>query len=413
MLHHLSKALLWLLALSACSPTPESTPPTPLQEGTWRAVIELQEQELPFTFELQSVAEDAYQIYIINGEERLLLDEVLRSGDSLDIPMNFFDTRIRAAISDGQLQGEFIKNYAEDYRLPFRAEYGENYRFLPVAATEAADFSGKWEVLFKGDSLPSVGIFEQQGNTLTGSFLTTTGDYRFLAGNVKGDTMLLSAFDGEHAFLFEARLRPDGSLQGDFWSGKSYHNTWTASRNAEAALPDPNELTYLKKDYDQLSFTFPNLQGEPVSLSDERYRGKVVIVQLFGTWCPNCMDETRFYADWYRRNKDRGVEIIGLAYERKDDFDYASRRVSKMIEKLDVGYDFLIAGIADKEAAGRTLPMLNRVMSFPTSIFIDRNGQVRNIHTGFSGPGTGIYYQQFVEEFNILMDKLLAEEASF
>lgn len=403
--------MLWTLALSACTSATEQTESTALQMGTWRAVINMQDKELPFTFELSAAEEGNYDIYLINGEERLLIDEVVRSGDSLIMPMSFFDTQIRAAIREGELSGEFIKNYAEGYRLPFRATYGDDYRFVQAVSSEATDFSGKWEVDFEGDSLLSVGIFEQQGSELTGSFLTTTGDYRFLQGNVEGNKMMLSAFDGEHAFLFEAHLQEDGSLQGDFWSGRSYHDTWTAVRNSEAELPDANELTYLKEGYEQLAFTFPNLEGKPVSLSDEKYRGKVVIVQLFGTWCPNCMDETKFYADWYRRHQDEDVEIIGLAYEQKDDFDYASSRVKKMIDKLDVGYDFLIAGTSSKTEAAKTLPMLNRVMSFPTSIFIDKKGQVRQIHTGFSGPGTGIYYERFVEDFNILMDKLLAEEA--
>lgn len=383
---------------------------TTLLSGTWRATIALQGQQLPFTFEV--VAEDSsrYEVYLINGEERLLIDDVQVSGDSLYMPMSFFDTQIEARILGSQLEGMFVKNYAEAYRLSFRATHGEDYRFIQTANAEPEDFDGQWEVYFEGDSLLSVGIFEQQGVQVTGSFLTTTGDYRFLEGNIEGNTMMLSAFDGEHAFLFEARLQDDGSLQGDFWSGKSFHTTFTGVRNPEAELPDANQLTYLKESYDKLAFTFPNLEGEPVSLRDEKYQGKVVIVQLFGTWCPNCMDETKFYADWYRRHQDEDVAIIGLAYEQKDDFDYASRRVRKMINKLDVGYDFLIAGISDKEAAAKTLPMLNRVMSFPTSIFIDKKGQVRSIHTGFSGPGTGIYYERFVEDFNILMDKLLAEE---
>ena len=401
-----------MLVFPACqTDTEQETTDSQLQSGTWRATIELQGQQLPFTFEVTPEDSSRYEVYLVNGEERLLIDDVKVSGDSLLMPMSFFDTQIEARILGDRLEGEFVKNYAEGYRLPFRAAYGEDYRFTQTASTEPEDFGGKWEVFFEGDSLLSVGIFEQQGSEVTGSFLTTTGDYRFLEGNVEGNTMMLSAFDGEHAFLFEARLQEDGSLQGDFWSGQSFHTTFTGERNPEAELPDANELTYLKEGYDKLEFTFPNLEGEPVSLSDEKYQDKVVIVQLFGTWCPNCMDETKFYADWYRRHQDEDVEIIGLAYERKDDFDYASNRVKKMIEKLDVGYDFLIAGVSDKEEAAKTLPMLNRVMSFPTSIFIDKSGQVRNIHTGFSGPGTGIYYERFVEDFNILMDKLLAEEA--
>ncbi len=402
-----------IVLFQACQPAAQQvTESSSIKTGTWRATIDLQGQQLPFTFEVASEDSSGYQVYLINGEERLLIDDVQFSGDSLIMPMNFFDTQIEARILGDRLEGHFVKNYAEGYRLPFSAAYGEDYRFIRAASSQPADFGGRWEVFFEGDSLLSVGIFEQQGDEVTGSFLTTTGDYRFLQGNAEGSTMMLSAFDGEHAFLFEARLQQDGSLAGDFWSGQSFHTTWTAKPNPSAELPDANELTYLKKGYDKLEFTFPNLEGEPVSLSDEQYRGKVVIVQLFGTWCPNCMDETKFYADWYRRHKDEDVEIIGLAYERKDDFDYASSRVKKMISKLDVGYDFLIAGVSDKEAAASTLPMLNRVMSFPTSIFIDKNGQVRNIHTGFSGPGTGIYYERFVEDFNILMDKLLAEEVN-
>ncbi|WP_277487544.1 peroxiredoxin family protein [Catalinimonas alkaloidigena] len=400
------------LVFSACSSSGSTDEGPKILPGSWRAELDIQGQILPFTFELTEVDSMAYKVHLINGEERLLIDEVNIEGDSLIMPMSFFDTQIRAKIEGEKLSGVFIKNYAEGYRLPFTATHGDDYRFIQSSKPEAKDFDGKWEVQFEGDSIHSVGIFEQQGSQVTGSFLTATGDYRFLEGNVEGNTMMLSTFDGEHAYLFEARLQGDGSLQGDYWSGQSYHTTWTAERNEDAELPDPNELTYLKEGYDKVAFTFPNLEGEPVSLSDEQYQGKVVIVQLFGTWCPNCMDETKFYADWYRKHENEDVEIIGLAYEQKDDFEYASSRVKKMIDKLDVGYDFLIAGTSSKEAASESLPMLNRVMSFPTSIFIDKNGQLRNIHTGFSGPGTGVYYERFVEEFNELVDKLLAEEVN-
>ncbi len=394
--------------ISACqSPAPEETIPT----GIWRATLTLQGETLPFTLEILANDSATYKGYLKNGEERILIDEITVRGDSILMPMLFFDTEIAARINGDQLQGTWTKNYVEGYALPFAATYGENYRFIKTAAEEPAQIAGKWATRFEGDSIISVGIFEQNGNHLTGSFLTATGDYRFLEGNVEGNRMMLSTFDGEHAYLFKATLQEDGTLQGDYWSGKSYHTTWTAQRDEEASLPDPDELTFLKEGYDRIDFTFPNLEGEMISLNDPRYQHKVVIVQLFGTWCPNCMDETRFYADWYRKHQEEDVAIIGLAYERKDDFDYARSRVQKMISKLGVDYDFLIAGTSDKEAAAKTLPMLNHVMSFPTSIFIDKNGKVRNIHTGFSGPGTGVYYERYVEEFNELMDKLLAEEA--
>ena len=135
----------------------------------------------------------------------------------------------------------------------------------------------------------------------------------------------------------------------------------------------------------------------------------MVLLQIFGTWCPNCMDETIFYADWFNKHQNEAIEIIGLAYEAKDDFEYAKARVEKMKAKYNVGYDYVIAGVYDKEAAAKTLPMLNHVLSFPTTIFIDKKGKVRKIHTGFSGPATGIYYEEFKNDFNSFMDQLLNE----
>lgn len=166
----------------------------------------------------------------------------------------------------------------------------------------------------------------------------------------------------------------------------------------------------LKEGYDKMAFSFPDLNGNLVSLDDEKYQNKVIILQIFGTWCPNCMDETKFYTNWYNENKHRNVAIIGLAYEAKDDFNYAKLRVENMKNRFNVGYDFLIAGTYNKEEASKTLPMLNHVMSFPTSIFIDKKRNVRKIHTGFSGPATGDYYLKFIDEFNYFMDALLNEK---
>ena len=402
--------LLLILAagLAGCStPNAPTTPDAELRVGTWRATLEMQGQTLPFLFDLEGNTVTGYEVYLRNGEERILLDSIYLSGDSLKVPMHIFDTEILARVDGDRWEGRWRKNYRDGYEIPFAATRGEHYLFAKSKADPATDFSGRWAVQFADDSLRSVGEFEQEGAQLTGSFLTSTGDYRYLAGNVLGDQMLLSAFDGEHAFLFDAKQQKDGTLQGDFWSGQNYHTTWTAERNDDATLADADQLTYLKKGYDRLAFTFPNLEGEPVSLDDPQYKNQVVIVQLFGTWCPNCLAETRFLTSWYDQNKDRGVAIIGLAYEQKDDFDYAAGRVQKMVNRLGVDYDFLIAGTADKAAASQTLPMLNRVMSFPTMITIGRDGQIHHIHTGFSGPGTGEYYEDFVAEFEERMEALL------
>jgi thiol-disulfide isomerase/thioredoxin len=222
--------------------------------------------------------------------------------------------------------------------------------------------------------------------------------------------MILSTFDGNHAYLFTATKSSDSTLTGHYWSGKTLHKTWTAILDENAALPDPEELTVLKDGIKNIDVSFPDLNGNMVNPTDEKYRNKVVILQLFGTWCPNCLDETRFLSEWYSRNKHRDVAIIGLAYETSEDFDYARGRVKKMIDKLGVEYDFVIAGSKDTEKASATLPMLNGVLAFPTTIFIGRDGLVRKIHSGFTGPGTGIYYKQYVHDFNEYVNELLNDD---
>jgi peroxiredoxin len=406
--YHIFVLLITFGTLFSCTDTKS---PASLATGRWRGVITLPEQELPFNFEVEKNEKGTYRMYLINAGERLGLDSVVIKGDSVYIPMHIFDAQIAGSFTGTTIQGAWIKNYADNYQIPFQAVHGQNYRFTPNNEQASSNISGKYAIRFadRPDSLLSIGVFEQQGNQLTGTVLTRTGDYRYLEGAVAGNKMKLSAFDGEHAYLLTATIQGDSLTSGMFWSGKAKGRSWSAVKDANAALPDPASLTYLKPGNDRIDFSFPGAEGGTISLNDPKYKGKVVILQMFGTWCPNCMDETKFMAPWYEKNKDRGVEIIGLAYEKKADLDYARERVKKMKQRLNVNYDFAIAGTADNESAAQSLPMLNHVMSFPTTIFIDRNGAVRKIHTGFSGPGTGKYYTEFVEEFNLFLDKLVNE----
>jgi thiol-disulfide isomerase/thioredoxin len=385
--------------------------PTELKTGIWRGVIKLQGQQLPFNFEVTKEA-NKYKVFLKNAEEKLLQDEITIEGDSVKITMLIFDIELKAKIVGDKLEGYYIKNYDKDFKLPFTATHGEDFRF--VKSSEATvNFSGKYELqFFDGkETYPSVGIFNQEGNHIIGTFLTPTGDYRYLEGNVVDGKLQLSTFDGNHAFLFAAKMVGD-SLKGDYYSGKKSHETFKGIKNEKAALPNAESLTYLKEGFDKITFSFPDVERNMSSPSDEKYDGKVLILQIFGTWCPNCMDETKFLSQWYNENHSRGVEILGLAYERKADFEYASGRVKKMKEKLNVPYDFVIAGTNDKEKAAETLPMLNKVIAFPTTIFIGKNGKVKHIRTGFEGPGTGIYYEQFKERFNQIVNELLADNSA-
>ncbi len=407
MMRILLPALLSITILSACSEKKQIE----LSSGKWRATLSIQGNEVPFNMEIVKDSSNNYDAYILNARERLLLDEVNISGDSVIIPLHIFDATLRAKVDDGKMRGVFVKHYDKDYRLPFYAEHGITYRFKssPMAKSET-DFSGKYKVSFleERDTVEAIGIFSQEGSTVTGSFLTPTGDYRFLEGISVGDSLHLSTFDGNYVYLFKARGNGE-SIEGRFISGKTKNIAWTAIKDDNASLDGADSQTFLKEGYERIEFAFPDVNGDTVRLDDEKYKNKVVVLQLFGTWCPNCMDEIKFLAPWYDQNKDRGVEIIGLAYERKADFTYASGRVKRMIEKLKVNYDCAIAGSNDKAQASETLPMINKVAVYPTTIFIGRDGKVKKIHTGYSGPGTGIYYEQGVEQFNETINALLNE----
>ena len=380
-----------------------------VKPGQWRAVIGSPGGELPFGLDIAAKTDTTFSVHVINGDERLPMDEAVLRGDSLRIPMRLFEAEIVARAADSVLTGYYTKPATgRTIRMDFSARRGANYRFASGMAP-GADVSGKWDVVFfnEKDSSRAVGVFTQKGSELSGTFLTPTGDYRYLAGNVSGDTLRLSTFDGTHVYLFKATVG-ENQLTGEFWSGDRGYRRWTAARNPNAALPDANAYTQLKKGYSSLAFSFPDLNGETVSLSDPKFKNKVVIVQILGSWCPNCMDETKFLAPWYQKNKDRGVEIVGLAFEKSNDLAVSGPKLQRMKERFGMEYDVLLAGVNDTTAS-RSLPMLEKIKGYPTTIFIDRKGKVRRIHTGFSGPGTGQYYDAFVDEFNRFVDKLLAE----
>lgn len=401
----ISLFLLLTFFISCNEPLPEIG----LKPGIWRGELVAQENTIPFNFEVNKT-KGSYSIKLINGSEKLDIDAVDILGDSLFFNMHIFDISIKAKIYKDSLVGSYIKNYADNYVLPFRAVYGKEGRFDQVNSSDK--FDGTWETTFKdnsGKETNAVGIFKKENKSLKGTFLTKTGDYRFLDGYTVKDTMYLYTFDGNHIFRFRAYMENDTLLKGEYWSGKTAYKTFVSKKNDSVQLPDPNTLTYLKEGYDKIEFSFPDLDGNLVSLENEKYKDKIVILQILGTWCPNCMDETRFLTDWYKKHASKGVEIIGLAYEVKPDFEYAKNRVMTMKEKMEVPYDFLIAGTATTQSASESLPMLNKVISFPTSIIIDKKGKVRRIHTGFNGPATGIFYEEFVEEFNEFMIELMNE----
>ncbi len=399
-----------LLGLAACGrPHPQ------LATGPWQAHL-LREDggDIVFNFELLDSA-GKKSIHMLNAGERMLVDEVRQEGDSVFIRMPFFDSEFKAVLTgDGSLQGRWIRHLADkDASIGFKALPGIRERFKTTTPPKF-NISGRWPAWFTNaegkDSSFAIGEFTQQGSEVRGTFLTTTGDYRYLQGVVDGDSLKISTFDGSHAYLFTALITSDSSLShGTFYQGITNKEIFTARKDSSAKLQDATTLATVKENGALLDFTFPDLNGRKVSVRDERFRNKAVIVQLSGSWCPNCMDETAYLSDWYKKNKNRGVEIIMLCYERTPDFEKSKKAVNNFIKRFDVTYPVLITGItpSDPQKAEKTLPQLTGIKGFPTTIYVDKSGKVKEVHTGFNGPGTGEHYEEYKRAFNALMDKLL------
>ncbi|WP_295117356.1 TlpA disulfide reductase family protein [uncultured Chitinophaga sp.] len=412
------KKILSLAVLTAGLWSCKSSAPA-LQNGAWQARLHRADgANIVFNFEVTDSAEKKV-LHIINAKERLLVDSIRQEGDSVFIRMPFFDSEFKTALQpDGSLKGQWIRHLAkEDVAIEFSAEPGKRERFSAPASSQL-NISGRWPAYFTSpegrDSSFAIGEFSQQGSRVTGTFLTSTGDYRFLEGVIAGDTLKLSTFDGSHAYLLTAKVENDSTISnGIFYAGISGREIWTARKDDRAALPDERSLTTVKPDSTRLDFRFPDINGNQVSIRDDRFKGKVVIVQLAGSWCPNCMDETAYLSEWYRKNKDRGVEIVALAYERTTDEERSRRGALSFIKRFNLEYPVLLTGVtpSDKERTEKTLPQLTPVKGFPTTIFLDKTGKVREVHTGFNGPGTGVHYEEFQQNFNRLVDQLLAEKS--
>lgn len=397
--------LFW--ALVSCSSKEKGA----LKEGLWLAQMEVMDKEiLPFNFKLNK-NESRYVMEIYNAGETVAVDKIEFRNDSIKIQMPVFEGYISGTFTDSIIKGEFIKE-SLDRIVPFYAVFGDSTRFRATTNSKV-NVSGIWEAKFSPDTedeYMAKGIFTQEGNKVSGTFRTTTGDYRYLEGLVNGDNLKLSAFDGSHVFLFTAKAT-DSSLSGTFYSGNHFKEPFIAIRNEGFELADEESLTFLNEGYEKLQFSFPNTEGTIVSLDDHRFIGKVVVVQLMGTWCPNCLDETRFLSDYVKSKKHNNFEVIALAFEYAKTEELAFNGIERLKNKVGITYPILLAqyGSSSKNKANEKLPMLNHVISYPTTIFMDKKGKVRKIHTGFNGPATGQKYIEFMEEFDQYVE-LLKEE---
>jgi thiol-disulfide isomerase/thioredoxin len=356
---------------------------------------------------------------IVNGDERIRADRAVIDTDGasfgIGAHLHGFASQLEWFGTDTTGPTRWSGRWTIDRRsgettIPFTIS-SRDKRF-PLPDTPPTIDSGRYRVTFASSpDDPAVGLFTINGDgTATGTFLTTTGDYRYLAGNAAGGTLRLSTFDGAHAFLFHAEKQPDGSLKGDFWSGTWWHETWTAVPDPDFRLPDPFAITKYRGDAASLErMAFSSLEGVPTPVGALAPHGSPRVVVVFGSWCPNCHDATRLLGEFHEAYRERGLKVLGLAFEHSADEAEAIAAVEAYRRDLGVGYPLLVAGLSDKKKASEALPVLDRVRSYPTTLFIDADGDIRAVHTGFSGPATGAAHTELRERWAGLIEAMLAE----
>lgn len=373
--------------------------------------------EIPFVIELPDTLPGDFAV-VQNGSERINVPKTTETMNSLTLEFTCYDSIIEAQKTPMGLTGVWKKRASNGewssidltaVSIPWSQKplrFPRNYK-VTEEIEKPTTVNGRWTVTFGCDDSPAIGVFkEAKDKSVEGTFLTTTGDYRYLAGSYEHGLLRLSCFDGSHAFLFHATMQSDGTLKGDFWSGAKWHETWTAKRDDKAALPDGFSLTRINPNSKLKDLKFPDLDGTVRSLSEPGLLGKATIVEVFGSWCPNCHDAAELLVDLEKKYGSRGLKVVGLAFESGNS-EHDARQVKRYLERHQASYTALLAGVRDRKKASAVLPVIEELKSFPTFFFVDSDGTIRSVYSGFSGPATGNEYTKLRKQFEGTIEKLL------
>jgi thiol-disulfide isomerase/thioredoxin len=278
----------------------------------------------------------------------------------------------------------------------------------------APSIAGQWDLQgvasSKGEKTWRL-ILRQSGGDISGAILRVDGDTGMLTGSFQDGKFVLSHFSGARPALMLVKPNADGTLDVSL-SALHGFNTMKAVRPAEArakGLPeptDPDQHTTIRNPSEPFPFRFPDLNGHVVSNTDARFRGKVVLVVITGSWCPNCHDEAPFLEEMHAKYHNQGLEVVALSFEEADQLKDPTR-LRAFIKEYGIQYTVLLGG--ETESAKEKLTQAVNWDAWPTTFFVGRDGLVRGVHAGFPSPGSGELYRRETQDFIARVEKLLAE----
>jgi thiol-disulfide isomerase/thioredoxin len=380
--------------------------------GLWDATINYNGADIPFKLELSGEGANV-KGWFFNGDDREVSNSGMIENGSLVLNFDSYLAKLTATIRDGVLDGEYgpllKKNYAVHATRAVVAKPQSK-----AAASNVPAVAGQWDLIgvasSKGEKAWRL-ILRQSGADISGAILRVDGDTGTLTGTYKDGQFVLSHFSGARPALLLLKPASDGSLDVSL-SALHGFNEMKAVRLEEArakGLPeptDPTTHTTVKNPNEPFPFSFPDLKGNIVSNTDARFRGKVVLINVTGSWCPNCHDEAPFLASLYDKYHSQGLEVVALSFEEADQLKDPTR-LRAFIKEYGIKYTVLLGGETDSAKAKLTQAV--NWDAWPTTFFVGRDGLVRGAHAGFPSPGSGELYRQAKEEFTAKVEKLLAE----
>jgi thiol-disulfide isomerase/thioredoxin len=387
----------------------------PSLAGDWDAtIVNLANAEVPFRFVIGGTPDQPTGTFV-NGEERMESTGGSFKDGVLTINFDQYGSKIIARLNGDTLEGEYnrtTRGAAYPFKAARAAARPKDTNPPPIAGewkipTPNQQYEAAWRFIVRqsgADVSAAIQRVDGDTGTLTGSFLAP--------GAVQGSDrrLVLGHFSGARPMRLEVTVKPDGTLDL-LEDGQTRYTAFRTSDPRATAAGDPKDptaLTRVKDPTAPLAIQFPDLDGTPVSLSDARFRGKVVILSITGSWCPNCHDEAPFLADLYKEYRDQGLEIVLLAFEEAGQLANPVR-LKAFVKQYGITYPVLVAG--EPKDLSAKLPQFEDLVAFPTSIYVGRDGRVRATHAGFSGKATGALYTQTTDEITREVEKLLAEKA--
>jgi len=377
--------------------------------GLWDATIQINGVETPFPLEISGSGTKVTASFF-NGDDRYASTQGRFENGKLVVSWDYYASTLEATLKDGVLEGQ----YAGTRRMqgPFGIRAVRSAVAKPAAVSaNVPNIDGLWEIPNKSGKgeLAWRFIVLQSGAKADATILRVDGDTGTISGAFQNGKFALSHFDGARAHLLEITPAGDGTLE-ILQDGRTKLTAYRPAAARAKGLPEPTDPdlhTTMKDPKEPFRFSFPDLNGRVVSNADARFRGKVLVVEITGSWCPNCHDEAPFLAEMYRKFGRQEFEIVSLSFEEADQLKDPTR-LRAFVKKYGLEFPVLLCG--DPDEANAKLTQLVNWNTWPATLFIDRRGLVRGIHSGFPSAGSGELFRQAKEECNVEVGRLLAEK---